>query len=66
MAAPGMPDPEVKGSEAAVEADDSFSAEVVDLLVVEGEEVVELQLEGGVVVMGLIGLVLLVAAVEGQ
>ena len=35
-------------------------------VVVEGEEVVELQLEGGVVVMGLIGLVLLVAAVEGQ
>ena len=32
----------------------------------EGEEVVELQLEGGVVVMGLIGLVLLVAEVEGQ
>ena len=35
-------------------------------VVVEGEEVVELQLEGGVVVMGLIGLVLLVAEVEGQ
>ena len=38
MAAPGMPDPEVKASEAAVEADDSFSAEVVDLLVVGGDE----------------------------
>ena len=35
-------------------------------VVVEGEEVVELHLEGGVVVMGLIGLVLLVAEVEGQ
>ena len=38
MVAPGLPDPEVMASEAAVEADDSFSAEVVDLLVVEGEE----------------------------
>ena len=38
MPAPGMPDPEVKASEAAVEADDSLSAEVVDLLVVGGDE----------------------------